>query len=322
MPSPHHVCSFLSRLAGFTCAVFATLSCAPPALAEHPNVVVTVKPIHALVAAVMAGAGTPQLIVEGSSSPHTFTLRPSAARAIEAADIFVRVSEATELFTRRIVETLPASATLITLADTSHGVMLLDQRASGAFESHMHGDAQILEHEEHGAKDGHVWLDPGNAKAIVSAVAEALVARDTARASIYQANAEVLKNRIDALDAEIELELAPVKNKPFIVFHDAYQYFEHHFGLAAVGAITLSPEQQTSARRLSEIRQKIKDAEAVCVFAEPGFKPNLVEAVREGTGARTATLDPEGLTLSPGPELYFSLMRSLARDLKACLSGP
>ena len=151
-----------------------------------------------------------------------------------------------------------------------------------------------------------------NAKAIADAVASALAARFPSNAAAFKANAEALKGRIDTLAAEIAAELTPVKGKPFIAFHDAYQYFEKRFGLTAAGSITLSPEQQTSAKRLSEVRAKIMETGAACVFAEPGFQPNLVAAVSEGTNAKTATLDPEGLLLSPGPDLYFELMKNLA----------
>ena len=280
-----------------------------------PKVVVTVKPVHALVAAIMAGVGEPQLLVEGSASPHTFTLKPSAARAIEQADIFIRVSEATEPFTHRIVEGLPKSVTLITLADEKLGlVKLLDQRTSGAFEAHADGhdhdeadhDAGDAHAKDTHAKDGHIWLDPDNAKAIADAVASVLAALSPADTNVFKANADALKVRIDALAAEIAAELAPVKGKPFIAFHDAYQYFEKRFGLTAAGSITVSPEQQTSAKRLSEVRAKIKETGAACVFAEPGFQPNLVAAVSEGTNAKTATLDPEGCCFHPAPTFTSS----------------
>jgi zinc transport system substrate-binding protein len=327
-------------------AVFATAMAASPAATRSLSVAVTTKPVHSLVAAIMAGAGTPVLIVEGSASPHTFTLKPSSARAIHAADLFIRVSEDLEPFTRKLAESLPGSVTLMTLADTRHGVKLLDRRTSGTFEAHTHdaphenkdvypdhdaGHDAHADHdtghdadhdEDHGTsgKDGHVWLDPENAKAIVQAVTEVLVAKAPGSAETFKANAAKLMARIDALAAAINNELAPVKDKPFIVFHDAYQYFESRFGLAAAGSITMSPDQQPSARRLTEVRKKIAGLSAACVFAEPGFQPKLVAAVTEGTSARMAALDPEGASLEAGPELYFVLLQDLARNMKACLS--
>lgn len=298
---------------------------AAPAFAE-PNVVVTTKPIHALASSVMAGVGQPKLIVDGAASPHTFTLKPSAARAINAADIFIRVSDQLEPFTRKVVKSLPKSVTLITLADAP-GLTLLDQRQGGAFEQHEHGDEHDHSHShsevagDHAgaAKDGHIWLDPANAKVIVETIAAALSKKDPQSAAAYQANAESTRAKIDAMTAEIDAALASVKGKPFIIFHDATQYFERRFGVVAAGSITVSPDLQPSAKRLTQVRKKIEELGAACVFAEPGFKPKLVAAVTEGTTSRSGALDAEGALLSPGPGLYFDLMRGLANNLSACL---
>lgn len=296
--------------------------------AEPLKVVVTIKPVHALVAALMEGIAEPLLIVDGAASPHTFTLKPSAAKAISEADIFVRASPALEAFTNKIVEALPKSVVVVTLADVP-AMKLLDQRHGGTFEPHVHEHGQH-EHDEHhddhdehstGMRDGHIWLDPDNAKAIVRALAAKLSAASPASAPKLSANAAALEAKITAMDASIAADLAGVKDKPFIVLHDAYQYFERHFGLAVAGSLTVSPDVQPSAKRLSAVRAKIAQLKAACVFAEPGFQPNLIAAVTEGTTARAGTLDPEGMTLSPGPQLYFDLMTGLARNLKTCLQA-
>ncbi|HVZ03224.1 zinc ABC transporter substrate-binding protein [Hyphomicrobium sp.] len=299
--------------------------------AEAPKVVVTIKPVHALVSQIMAGVGSPTLLVDGSASPHTFTLRPSTARAINDADVFIRISDSMEPFTRKIVQALPSNVTVVTLAD-SQGITLLDQRHGGTFEAHSHshgaGDADDDDHdghEEHAdhhdetGKDGHIWLDPQNAKAIVDVVTKAVSVRYPHDASKFKANALALDRRLDALNQELAAELSGARRKPFIVFHDATQYFENRFGLTAAGSITVSPEVPPSARRLSEVRQKITSLGAVCVFSEPSFQPNLIAAVTEGTAARAGTLDAEGIMLTPGPELYFTLMRGLAHNLTHCL---
>lgn len=302
-----------------------------------PVVAVTIKPVHALAAQVMQGIAAPVLIVEGSASPHTFTLKPSAARTIQSAGVLVRVSEEIEPFTRKLADSLPQTVTLLTLADAAHGVKLLARRTSGTFEAHTHGVSEGQDdhadhdaHETHGGQadashgfDGHIWLDPENAKAIISALAKTLSERYPAHAAAFAANAVKASASIDTLSAAIASDLAAVKGRPFVVFHDAYQYFEARFGMPASGSITMSPDQQPSAKRLTEVRKKIAGLEAACVFAEPQFQPKLVAAVTEGTSARTGTLDPEGLALTPGPNLYAELMTNLARDMKACLApGP
>lgn len=298
--------------------------------AEAPKVVVTIKPIHSLVSRIMSGVAEPKLVVQGSASPHTFTLKPSTARAINEADVFVRVSDTLEPFTRKIVAALPSSVNVITLSG-GHGVKLLDQRHGGTFEKHVHGHEEAEAHPDHAdedddhdedGKDGHIWLDPENAKAVVADLTEALAKRYPEHADAFRRNAERLTAELDALDREVSAELRGAQGKPFIVFHDATQYFEHHFGVTAAGSITVSPDVPPSAKRLTEVRAKISSLGAVCVFSEPGFQPNLVAAVTEGTRARSGTIDVEGQALTAGPDLYFELLRGVARNLSACLMAP
>ena len=183
-----------------------------------------------------------------------------------------------------------------------------------------HDDHEHDEHD-HGEFDPHVWLDPVNAKAIVHEIEEALVKADPKHASTYEANANKMMEKLDSLVVELSSELEPVHEKGFIVFHDAYQYFEQRFDLAAIGSITVSPEVMPGAERVSELREKILELNATCVFSEPQFEPKLVETLVEGTGARTGVLDPLGATLAKGPDLYFQLIRNMASSLKKCLSG-
>jgi zinc transport system substrate-binding protein len=288
------------------------------AAAGEAKVVVTSKPVHALVAQVMQGTGVPLLIVDGSASPHAFTLKPSAARAINEADVFFRVSEGLEPFTRKIAAALPQTVKLISLAD-SPGITVLPQRHGDTFEPHDDNDQAGAAVD---VKDEHIWLDPANAKAIVAYAAKVLSEAYPDRTAAFLENAAAVTVKIDTLDAGIEAQSKSLKGKPFIVFHDATQYFERRYGLAAAGSVTVTPDVQPSAKRLTALRKKIIELGAVCVFAEPGFQPNLVAAVTEGTKARSGTLDPEGISLAAGPDTYFELMRNMAGGLTACFDAP
>jgi len=167
-----------------------------------------------------------------------------------------------------------------------------------------------------------MWLDPGNAIALSAAVADMLSEIDAENASVYSANHASQADALNALDSEIEVQLASIKSEPFIVFHDAYQYFETHYGLRGVGSVTVSPEVAPGAARVRAIQERITERSAQCVFAEPQFKPSILTAVTEGTSARTGVLDPVGADLEPGADLYGELMRKLASDLVACLGDP
>ncbi|GES48423.1 zinc ABC transporter substrate-binding protein [Rhizobium sp. NBRC 114257] len=291
--------------------------------ADAPKVVVSIKPIHSLVAAVMQGVGTPDLIVDGAASPHTYALKPSNARSLQEAKVVFWVGPGMEAFLQKPLAALGTNATVVEL-DDAPGIAKLKFREGGAFEPHDDGD----EHEasddhahDHGEFDTHLWLDPHNAKAMVAEITTSLVAADPANALTYEANQKTLDDKLDALDAEIASTLAPVKDKPFIVFHDAYQYFEHRYGVRVSGSITVSPETIPGAQRVAEIHSKVADLGATCVFAEPQFEPKLVNVVLEGTAAKSGVLDPEAATLPQGPDLYFDLMRGIASSLKTCLSA-
>ncbi|MDZ7824026.1 MAG: zinc ABC transporter substrate-binding protein ZnuA [Ahrensia sp.] len=310
---------------------------ATSAISAHAevNVVASIKPVHSLVAAVMEGVGEPSLIVEGAGSPHTYAMKPSQAQMLEQADVIFWIGHEMEAFLEKPLETLGANATSIELMD-AHDLVKLEFREGGAFEEHDHDDdakhddhdhdhdknaeAGHEGHEDHGAFEAHIWLDPMNAKAIVHEIEEALVAADPANAAKYEANAQATMVKLDALMVEVSAELEPIKGKGFIVFHDAYQYFEKRFGITASGSITVSPEVMPGAGRITEIRARVKELGATCVFAEPQFEPKLVQTVIEGTSARSGVIDPLGASLENGPELYFQLIRNMATSIKTCLS--
>jgi len=305
------------------CLAAAVLACTAPAAAGvrgTPSVFVTVAPVHGLVAGVTRGVTEPRLLLEGGASPHQFALRPSQARALQEADLVVWVGEALETFlARTLAEPRPGQRVLELMR--SPGVQVLPARAGGAFDDHAHGAAHLgHRHGGHQQGDPHLWLDPDNAVAITHAVAAALVRIDPAHATRYRANAADQERRIEALDAELAALLEPVRTVPFVVFHDAYQAFERHYGLNAAGAVTVAPGRAPGAARMVALGERIRALGARCVFTEPQFEPRLVRTLVEGTGARVAVLDPLGAGVEPGPDAWFRIMRELARSLRDCLA--
>ena len=305
------------------------------------NVVASVKPVHSLVAAVMEGIGAPVLIVKGAASPHTYALKPSQAEQIEKADLVFWMGHSLETFLEKPLESLASKAMVVELMD-SHGLKKLEMREGGGFDEHDHDDHDEDGHKEHedhseeehdnhaeeshddhghGKFDVHVWLDPENAKVMANEIMEALKKVDPGNAKKYETNTKKVVEKLNRLVAEVSAKLATAKGKGFVVFHDAYQYFEKRFGLKAVGSITVSPEVVPGVKRIKELKTKIKELNALCVFSEPQFKPKLVSTVVEGTKAKTGVLDPLGASIQNGPKLYFILIRDMANSLNKCLSN-
>ena len=291
-------------------AATACLFLARPAMAEAPSVFVTVKPLHALVAAVMADVGRPFLLIAGGGSPHFLALKPSAARRLAGADLVVWIGDALETFMRRPIAALAADTAIVEVQSLP-GLIRWPARDLGDWQAGRGGDGI----------DPHLWLDPRNAARIVAHLAIVLGEIDPANAGRYNGNARATAARLDDLDRSLQARLAPIRQQPFVLFHDGYQYFERRYGLAPIGAVSLTPDRRSGARHLLALRRRIVETGARCLFTEPQFPPALAKRLAEGSALRIAQLDPLGAELAPGAESYFRLMENLARDLVACLSG-
>ncbi len=293
----------------FSTNLCAALLFSTASYAEAPVVVADLAPIHSLVAQVMVGVGEPKLLIPARVSPHGHSLKVSQARELADADLVFWVGETLTPWLEKALETLAHDANAVELLEVKE-LTLLDMSESEEHDedAHHHGDA-----------DPHIWLDPDNAAILISAIAEALIAADAENADAYQQNAATALERLAVLSTEIAAQMEPSKGREYIVFHDGYRYFENRFGLGRAVAITGSHAVKPGARRLSEIRQVIRDTPTDCVFSERQFGAKSVNAIVRGTTMRPAELDPMGATLTPGPDLYSGLIRALATSFSTCL---
>jgi len=301
-----------------------------------PNVVVSIKPIHSLTAGVMKGVGEPELLLDGATSPHDFNLKPSQAQSIQDADTIIWIGEGLESFLIKPMENQGDPKKSMELMDVKE-VSLLDYREHEDHDDHEKHeehdeDKHEDEHAEHkdeeshdghnhaeGGKDPHIWLDIDNAKTITSAIAETLSKSDPENASTYASNAAEMMQKLDALDMQLTATLKGSQDKEYVVFHDAYQYFENHFGLSKPLSITLNPEVQPSAARVKEIQEEVSEHKISCMFSEPQFSPKVLSVVAENTSATISTIDPLGSLIEKGEDHYFKMMSDLATNLSNCL---
>ncbi len=280
-----------------------------PALAGPPNVVVSIAPLHSLVAAVMKGAGEPVLLVPAGASPHAFSLRPSDAVALQKARLVVLAGAGLERFLDRPLAALSGRAEILKLA------ALPGMRLRELGEHHAH-DGHAAEHH-----DPHIWLDPENAITIVAALRDSLGILDPENAALYRQNAAEMMAALGALDREIAALLEPVRSRPFITFHDAYGYFADRYGLAPLGTLVLSPDIPPGAARVAEIVRLVQERRAVCIFSEPQFEPRLIARLAEGSDIRVGIVDPLGSGHPTGPGHYVAALRALAGAFRDCLAG-
>lgn len=295
----------------FRFLILLALIAAPVQVSAAPRVVASIAPIYSIVADVMAGAGQPSLLIQPGRSPHSYSLRPSEARQLAGAELVLWIGPELESFLVKPLSSLAADAVEIALMEVPD-MLLLPYRDDG------HDG-----HSDHSkGHDPHLWLSPANAARIAVRVGEALAQLDPEQREIYVGNAERAAADYQALSRELQQRLAPLSGVPYLVFHDAYRYFEQEMSLNNVGAITLWPELAPGVERMSELRKIVSARGVRCVFSEPQFPERLAQTVAEGTGARIARIDPLGVSIEPGPGGYEALIREFAGSLEGCLGGP
>ncbi len=321
------------------------------------RVVTSIKPVHSLASAIMAGVGEPFLVIRGAS-PHAFTIRPSAAAALQEADVIFLISDGLETPLVGAIESLAGTARVVRLAEAP-GLVLKTLRSGGAFEEDSHHDhaghddhAHEDDHADHahdagheddhadeemhaghddhaheddhaghedGAIDLHVWLDPVNAWAMAREMAAVLAEADPANATTYQTNLASLLERLEDVTDDIAVDLEPARGVPFLVFHDGYRYFEDQFGLAAAGSAVVHAGMSPGVKRVRELRDKISDLGVVCVLSEPGINQRFVDTLTEGTDVRAGMIDSLGVDIEEGPDLYIALLHYMAASFRDCL---
>jgi len=299
----------------------ATFLLSTSALAA-PKVIASIMPVHSIVASVMGDVGTPDLLLSGKNSEHTASLSPEQISELGKADVVFMIGGGLEHKLGQVSGTEAVNGKKFFALTGAPGIKTLKIREGGAFEADDDEELPATTDDQYEfAKkyNVHIWLDPENAKVMTKAIAAVLGKIDSEHAKTYQANAETYLASLDQLEKDISAETKSIQGKHFIVFHDAYPYFEKRFGLEALGSISDANAASPSARRLKEIRDKIAAANAVCVFREPQFDAKFVRIAMEGTNAKAGVLDVMGFDVTPGPKAYEKMMRNLAKSARDCL---
>ena len=315
------------------------------------NVVTTIKPLHSLVSSVMKGVGEPSLIIEGTNNPHTFVFKPSHAKMIEEADIIFWIGEDLEAFMEKPLDSLAEKAQVISFMELS-SIEKLKFREKNIFDDHDghedeheghededdHGhkdddhdddhDGHEDEHEghdddhndahahAHGEFDAHIWLDPVNAKKMVLEIAHELSDLDPNNKVKYENNANATIKSLDELVDSNKKILS--KDISYVVFHDAYQYFEKRFGVIPAGALTLNPDVLPGAKQIADIQDVINDKGIKCIFSEPQYNPKIIETIGNDMKISTGVMDPLGAYIDAGPSMYSDLINGIANSIKDC----
>ena len=321
------------------------------------KVVTTIKPLHSLVSSVMDGVSEPSLIIEGTNNPHTFVFKPSHAKLLEEADMVFWIGEDLEAFMEKPLKSLASNAKKIAFMDLA-SIEKLKFREENIFDDHDDHDGHEDEHEghddhddhdghkdddhddhddhdghedeheghddhagheghNHGEFDAHIWLDPMNAKEMVHEIAHELSELDPSNKEIYEANANRALKSLDKLMEDVGKDVP--KDISYVVFHDAYQYFEKRFGVSTAGALTLNPDVLPGAKQIADIQDLISDKGIKCIFSEPQYNPKIIETLASDMKISTGILDPLGANLDKGNTMYEKLIKQISSSIKNCI---
>jgi len=300
--------------------------------ADVPNVVADIAPVHSLVSMVMKDVGEPQLLIPQNASPHHYAMRPSEAKALQEANLVVYLGRDMSPWLEPLFETVAASAEALDLSEVD-GVLLLSYREGPVFDNHEahdheeegHDDHDDHEghddhaHHDHDGNDPHMWLDPANALVWLDAIASELGHIDPENAARYRANVNTAKEEISHEIHHIEDHLKSVQGKGFLVFHDAYQYFENRFGIFATGSIFRSDASKPSPKRLQQLKHHFEEEGIHCVLSEPQFPSKLIDSVFGGFRPHIGVVDPIGIDLELGSGLYLELLENMALGIAQCV---
>ncbi len=308
-------------------------STANRALAEAPEVVVDIAPVHSLVSMVMKGVGEPTLIIPANASPHDYTLRPSAAKALQNADIIFWMGSSLTPWLDRATTTLMKDAQMIALLETEDTIVLEvrdeltfdadheEHEDHDGHEDHDEHKDHVSEHKDghdHHGIDPHAWLSAKNASVWLSVIAAHLSEIDPKNKETYKTNAAVGQKNITDLATDISKTLSGVQGRSFIVYHDAFQYFENDFNFTAAGSISPSDAAPVSPARIAAIRSMIEKEGIDCILSEPQYSQGLIQSVSSGTEVNLGIIDAIGAGITIGPDLYNTLMRNMAKTFADC----
>ena len=306
--------------------LFAALSAAlwgGATQAADAAVVASLKPVGFIASAIADGVTETEVLLPDGASEHDYSLRPSDVKRLQNADLVVWIGPEMEAFMEKSVKNIP-NAKQVTIAQLNDVKPLLMKGADDDDDDHGHNDAgseKSDEHHHHGDYNMHLWLSPEIARATAVAIHGKLVELMPQSRAKLDANLKDFEAQLAATDKQVGNELAPLKGKGYFVFHDAYGYYEKHYGLTPLGHFTVNPEIQPGAQRLHEIRTQLVEQKATCVFAEPQFRPAVVESVARGTSVRMGTLDPLGTNIKLGKTSYSAFLNQLANQYASCLKG-
>ena len=302
----------------FVAALFFAL--APLSAFAEVKVLTSIKPLQLIAAAVQDGVGTPDVLLPAGASAHHYSLRPSDVRAIRSAQLFYWIGPDMETF---LVAPLEGRTGETVAVQSLDGLTLRYFGQDDHDHDHDHDHDAHAEHDHNhkpGSLDAHLWLVPSNAQKIAQRMSEDLAKADPDNAARYQTNLAAFSLRLARLDQTLKTQLAPIKDKPYFVFHEAFDYFENAYGLKHAGVFNVGGDAMPGARHVAHMRERLQKIGQTCVFSEPPVTPKLAQTLTQGLPVTLAELDAMGTQQPVSAKGYEGLLEALAASFTQCLA--
>ncbi|MGB1310945.1 MAG: zinc ABC transporter substrate-binding protein [Leucothrix sp.] len=300
---------------------------------ETLNILSTIKPVHALVRAIAGDLVETHQIIPDYASPHHYSLRPSDLRRLNAADLVFRIDPALESFLNKSLRNISTDK-VINLTDTKSLTILAARTPHAHREEHIDQHADEAHHDDHedaqdedhnddekpvGAIDYHLWLNPDNAILMANTMRDALIEAIPDHKETFAHNTQQLTEEIRKTSKAITQQLEPVKSTPFLVMHDAWQYFTQYYQLNQLGTVSAQQRLKTSAKAIASARKMLMDSNVQCLVAEPNLKQRTLTVLTEGLPVNTTEIDPLGRNPDESGTSYPQLLQYTADKLLNCL---
>ncbi len=272
------------------------------------NVVVSIRPIHSIVSALMEGVSEPRLLLDSNESAHTFHLKPSQLKLLSNADLLITIGDSFESGLSKVIRNI----------DQNYRLNLSEIKELQIYDFRDHNEIEHDEHNEHD-KDLHLWLDVGNVQIIAEKIKQKLIEINPSNKEKYNTNYLELKSKLNQLEEKIQFQLEPIKSTPFAIYADILQYFEKNFDLNKPVIIAPYHGARLSINRVIKAKNKMKNQKTRCLIYGSENTSKQINVLTEGLDIKAHSVDILGVKLEPGSEQYFDLMKEISNQLASCL---
>lgn len=319
---------FFNRIAMLLAALLIPLSV--HAKQEQLSVLSSIKPVHVLVLAVADGLVDAEQLIPDFASPHHYNFKPSELRKIGKADVIFRIDPTLEVMLNRLLLERAASIPVISLADAP-GITFLpvsgkhpedhageENQSQDQVAEVRAGDGDTLQDRQ--SNNMHIWTSPHNVRAMIRQISQTLSELDPQNRKQYEINSSAFIERLDQTVERLRLRLEPLKERPYLVFHNSWHYFAREFGLRDPIIASRQESVLPGAKTIPIIRKQIQSQSIHCLFTQPNMNKGWVKTLTENLGhIKVVEIDVTASRFNTTSSTYIDWLEYLGQQVVSCI---